>query len=59
MWWELQRIKVRGVGKENKSCMRMQPTGVESLSLFGLNLITPSDTDIVVTEGELDAMSVY
>ena len=43
MLWELQRVKVRGIGKQNKQYMRMSPTGVESKGLFGMNLITSCD----------------
>lgn len=54
----LSKTKVRGVGAENKKFMRQFPTGNRP-GMFGLNLITPTVKEIVITEGEYDAMAVY
>lgn len=50
------RFKVRSV--DNKGNQRLLPTG-GSWGLFGWHTIKPSDTQIVITEGEYDAMAVY
>jgi twinkle protein len=54
----MAKIKIRGVGKENKKYMRQFPSG-PARGLFGLGTIKKSDKIVVMTEGELDAMSVY
>lgn len=46
----MAKIKIRGVGKENKKYMRQFPPG-PSRGLFGLNTITKSDKTVVLTEG--------
>ena len=56
---QLQRVKIRAIGKANKHYMRMQPQGLESNCLFGLHLVKPSDKSILITEGEYDAMAVH
>lgn len=38
--------------------MRQYPAG-PARGLFGLNLVKKSDKTVVITEGQLDAMSVY
>ena len=54
----LTKTKIRGIGAENKKYMRQFPTGNRP-GMFGLNLITPSTKEVVITEGEYDAMAVY
>lgn len=53
----LVRNKIRGAGRENKIYQRMDPTPGQ-WGIFGLNTINPSNTEIVITEGEFDAMAV-
>ena len=55
----LQKVKLRGVGKENKQFMRVEPKGTRESGLFGMNLVRTEDKEVVITEGEYDAMSVY
>jgi twinkle protein len=38
--------------------MRQYPIGAQR-GFFGLNLVKDTDTQIVITEGEFDAMAVY
>ncbi|EGR33048.1 hypothetical protein IMG5_063030 [Ichthyophthirius multifiliis] len=52
------KCKIRGVGKENKQFMRMKPSG-QSSGLFGLNTVPINAKEIVITEGEYDAMAVF
>lgn len=47
----LQKIKLRGVGKNNKQYMRIEPKGTLDAGLFGINIITPDHKEIVITEG--------
>ena len=51
-----RRVKVRAI--ENKSWQRMDPPG-GGWGLFGWHTIPPDAKEIVVTEGEYDAMAVY
>jgi len=46
----MAKIKIRGVGKENKKYMRQFPPG-PARGLFGLNTIKKSDKVVVITEG--------
>lgn len=50
------RQKIRGI--ENKRHMRLHPTG-GGWGLFGLNTIPPDAKEVVLTEGEFDAMAVH
>ena len=50
------RQKIRGV--EDKRHMRLHPTG-GGWGLFGLNTIPADATEVVLTEGEFDAMAVH
>lgn len=50
------RVKVRAV--EDKKCMRLDPAGTQ-WGFFGWNLIKEGDEEVVITEGELDALTVY
>ncbi|GBG31753.1 Twinkle protein, mitochondrial [Hondaea fermentalgiana] len=52
----VQRIKLRGL-KEKKFTQSVP--GVDLSGLFGWHLVKPSDTEIVITEGEMDALAVY
>lgn len=47
---ELVKLKVRGVGKENKKYMRQMPPGT-TRGLFGLDTVKNSDKVVVLTEG--------
>jgi len=38
--------------------MRQHPAGSQK-GFFGLNMVKDDDKDIVITEGEFDAMAVY
>lgn len=53
---QLVRHKLRAI--ENKSVMRLAPTG-GTWGLFGLNNVPPDANEVVLTEGEFDAMAVY
>lgn len=50
------RQKIRGI--QNKRHMRLHPTG-GGWGLFGLNTIPADATEVVLTEGEFDAMAVH
>ncbi len=45
---ELAKVKLRGIGKENKMYMRQYPSG-PARGLFGLNTIKKTDTAVVLT----------
>merc|ERR1711908_23359 len=47
------------IGKEFKHFMRMEPQGAILWGLFGLDTVPSDSKEIVITEGEYDAMSVY
>lgn len=53
---QLVRHKVRSI--QTKSGMRLNPKG-GSWGLFGLNLVPDDAEEVVLTEGEFDALSVY
>lgn len=53
---ELVRHKVRSV--KTKSHMRLQPKGGE-WGFFGLDTVPANANEVVITEGEFDAMAVY
>ena len=55
-YWLARRMKVRAV--RQKSLQRMEPPG-GGWGLFGLHTIPSDATEIVLTEGEYDAMAVY
>ena len=55
--YQLVRNKIRGAGKENKIYQRMEPTPGQ-WGMFGLNTVDPNNKEIVITEGEFDAMAV-
>jgi twinkle protein len=57
--YQLVKMKVRGVGKENKHRQKFLPAGSEIRGLFGLTTVTDQDKAIFITEGEFDAMAVY
>ena len=57
MEYMLVRNKIRGVGKENKHYQRMDPSPGQ-WGIFGLNTLDPKNPNIVITEGEFDAMAV-
>ena len=53
---KVARQKIRGI--EDKRNMRLYPTG-GGWGLFGLNTIPADATEVVLTEGEFDAMAVH
>eukprot|EP00340_Litonotus_pictus_P011223 CAMPEP_0170536638 /NCGR_PEP_ID=MMETSP0209-20121228/102259_1 /TAXON_ID=665100 ORGANISM="Litonotus pictus, Strain P1" /NCGR_SAMPLE_ID=MMETSP0209 /ASSEMBLY_ACC=CAM_ASM_000301 /LENGTH=999 /DNA_ID=CAMNT_0010838021 /DNA_START=326 /DNA_END=3325 /DNA_ORIENTATION=+ len=58
----LTKVKLRAIGKELKHFQRIEPTGALLQGLFGvesLDSIPNEDSEIVITEGEYDAMAVY
>jgi twinkle protein len=57
--YELVKMKVRAVGKDNKHRQKFMPSGSELKGLFGLTTVREGDKAIVITEGEFDAMAVY
>jgi twinkle protein len=52
----LVRFKVRAV--DDKKSMKLEPKGGR-WGLFGLNTVPPDADEVVITEGEFDAMAVY
>lgn len=54
--FDVVRLKIRGV--EDKSKQRLIPKG-GSWGLFGWNTVPAASDEIVLTEGEFDAMAVY
>ena len=54
--WETVRLKIRAL--ESKGKQRMLPSG-GGWGFFGWHLVPPDAVEIVVTEGEYDAMAVY
>ncbi|KAL7465656.1 hypothetical protein ACHAXS_007329 [Conticribra weissflogii] len=54
--WIPRRIKVRSI--ESKSWQRLDPAG-GGFGLFGWHTVPADATEIIVTEGEFDAMAVY
>lgn len=57
--FELVKMKVRGVGAENKSKQKFLPSGSDIKGLFGMTTVGENDKAICITEGEFDAMAVY
>ncbi|KAL4435105.1 hypothetical protein ABPG74_003598 [Tetrahymena malaccensis] len=55
---KLIKCKIRGIGSENKRYMRVKPAGSKS-GIFGLNTVPQNAKELVITEGEYDAMAVY
>lgn len=53
---EIVRIKMRSLTQKGKQ--RLEPKG-GGWGLFGWNTIPDDATEIVLTEGEFDAMAVY
>ncbi|KAL4479607.1 hypothetical protein ABPG72_004203 [Tetrahymena utriculariae] len=54
---KLIKCKIRGIGPENKRYMRVKPAGSKS-GIFGLNTVPQNSKELVITEGEYDAMAV-
>ena len=55
---KIVKYKIRGASKDTKQYTRQFP--VTQLSgFFGYNLVTADTKEVVITEGEMDAMSVY
>lgn len=54
----LSKYKIRGLGEGNKGYQRQEPTNAY-WGIFGLHTIEPHHTQVVITEGEFDAMAVY
>ena len=55
---KIVKCKIRGASSETKQFMRQYPSG-SLTGFFGYNLVKESTKEIVITEGEFDAMSVY
>lgn len=57
--WAFAKAKLRSI--TDKRCMQSQPTAAAGgqPGLFGLHTLPPGCKEVVVTEGELDAMSVW
>jgi archaellum biogenesis ATPase FlaH len=53
----IRRYKARGV--ENKRLMRSLPKGQNAQTFFGWHTVPLQAKEIVITEGEIDAMTVY
>mmetsp|Transcript_12010 Transcript_12010/g.24458 ORF Transcript_12010/g.24458 Transcript_12010/m.24458 type:complete len:758 (-) Transcript_12010:3951-6224(-) len=51
------RLKIRSI--ERKSAMKLVPKGSMEWGLFGLGNIAKDARDVVITEGEFDAMAVH
>jgi len=56
--YKLTKCKVRGVIPEHKKYMKIKPSGAD-WGLFGMNTIPINAEEIVITEGEFDAMAVH
>ena len=57
--FEFVKTKVRALGAENKKHQRTLPAGCSQQAMFGLTTVKESDTFLVITEGEYDAMAVH
>ena len=61
----LSKVKVRAIGKELKRFQRIEPTGAIFQGMFGLDIADSIikennlPNEIVITEGEFDAIAVY
>eukprot|EP01080_Neovahlkampfia_damariscottae_P003074 gene3074-5244_t len=53
---KLIRNKIRSI--TNKSFQKLEPKGGQ-WGLFGLNLVSPNSKEIILTEGEFDAMAIH
>lgn len=53
------KIKYRASGVKNKSRQRFEPIGTKVVGLFGLNTIEPHHEELIITEGEYDAMIAH
>jgi twinkle protein len=53
---KLVRLKIRAV--DHKSSMKLNPKG-GAWGMFGLNTVPADAKEVVITEGEFDAMAVY
>jgi twinkle protein len=50
---------MRASGISNKHRQRLAPIGSKVVGLFGLNTIPEDATELIITEGEYDAMIVH
>jgi twinkle protein len=55
----LSKIKVRAIGKELKHFQRIEPTSAIVWGLFGIDTVPDDAQEIIITEGEYDAMAAY
>lgn len=53
----IHRYKARGV--DDKRLMRSVPMGTNAQTFFGWHTIPPQAKEVVITEGEIDAMTVF
>jgi twinkle protein len=54
--WQLRRLKARAMS--NKAWQRLHPAG-GGWGLFGLHTVPDDSKEVVLTEGEFDAMAVF
>jgi twinkle protein len=52
-------MKIRAIGKEFKHFQKMEPAGSVLWGLFGLDTVPQDAEEIIITEGEYDAMAAY
>lgn len=55
----LTKVKYRASGSGYKHMQRIYPSGSSAVGLFGWNTITDFFGELVITEGEYDAMAVH
>jgi twinkle protein len=55
----LAKLKIRSIGKEFKHFQRIEPTSALISGLFGLHTVPDNAEEIIITEGEYDAMAAY
>ena len=55
----LARLKIRAIGKEFKHFQKMEPQGSLVWGLFGIDTVPADAEEIIITEGEYDAMAAY
>ncbi|MGZ3773000.1 MAG: bifunctional DNA primase/helicase [Pseudobdellovibrionaceae bacterium] len=51
-------VRIKGRSLKNKRHMRLDPTG-GAWGLFGLHLVPDDMKELILTEGEIDCMSIY
>ncbi|CAD8058706.1 unnamed protein product [Paramecium sonneborni] len=56
--YELVSCKVRAAGKELKHIQKIEPMNAAK-GIFGMHLLKQDSTQVIITEGEFDAMAAY